>query len=396
MPTRFPTIVCLVVVLAACGHKENGAVSLTPTSLYNIDSVRSVLAPVEDKGLAAAVALYKEKKSYAAAADSLKSVLYRAPTARGYFELGTALLLGKSYPEAVQALRIAEQLQYAPLTKVLYELSAAYANDTGTSVTSQIDNRVKAARYMQVAIQMGFPDPGQFNEDPAFASIRADYIFKEGFRNALSGRQDLSASLWTDFLKGFKPVTLPYSIDTGWLHSNGQAVKSGDIDFNYEKFITEIRGARFARGDEPGYFSIGCVRQDSNYVALLYGGSDNWGDGDDTDPTDSTQDQYRSPVFFYLTTYSTQGKIIDKLMVAGQEVATQPYKTFSMLPSLEFAVTELQKPGDSVLAVVHYRINALGKFEKVDAAPLAAFYPRPGTGSAIPLPAGWVPSSATR
>jgi tetratricopeptide (TPR) repeat protein len=373
MPTRLTTAVCLVFGLAACGHKVGGPVSVTATSLYNIDTVRVAVIPsgIQDKGLAAAIALYRNKKSYQEAADSLKNVIYRTPTARAYYELGTALLLGKSYAESIQALRIAEQLQYAPLSKVLYELAAAYVNCPG-SVTEQLDNQRKAIRLMQVAIQMGYPDPDQFNEDPAFATIRPDYLFKEGFREALSGRKDMTASLWTDFLKGFKPLPLPYAIDTNWVHAHGSVVKAGDIDFIYEKFITEIRNARFARGDEPGYFSIGLVRQDSNFVALLYGGSEDWGDEDDSDPTDSTQDAYRGPVFFYLTTYGAQGKIIDKLLVAGQDLASQPYKTFAMSPSLEFAVSGLAQPGDTTLSTQHYRINSLGRFEKVDAVPLAA------------------------
>lgn len=383
-------IVCLA--LAACSsRREASPVTLTSSALYNIDSVRAAMTLAHpgawDKKLVQAVALYRNKQHFYEAADSLKSVIYHAPSARAYFELGTALLMAQAYDESVHALRIAEQLQYAPLHNVLYELSAAYANRPYSSDSEQDKDQTQAIYYMRVALQMGFPKPEAFTRDPAFARICVNYQFKDAYNEAMGGRKDLVATMWHDFMTGFGPLALPLTIDTQWtkLHP---PTRSDDIAFNFEKYITEMRTAHFARGSEPGYFYVGKVREDSAYVAVIYGGSDDWGEYTSYDPSDTTRSlAYASPIFFYLTTYSTQGKIIDKMMIGGQDSYDKPYKFFSMDVARNFVVTDLQfsyifdtgdhgfngnpVARDSVLAVQHYRINPDGKFEKVDAAPLA-------------------------
>ena len=384
------TSVCLAVLLAACGHRDAGRVSLTPTSLYNIDSVRAAIGSGEAKTspkLAAAVALYRNKRLYAAAADSLRALIYAAPSAKAYYELGSALLMGKQYEESIQALRVAEQLQYAPLSNVLYKLSAAYVNYPGPDGNTETKHDSLAVWYMQVAVQMGYPNPENFLKDSAFSKLSVYRPFKDAYYAALAGRKDLSASLWTDFMAGFSTLPLPVTIDTQWVkvHTSG---KVDDIDFTYEKFITEMRTAKFSRGDDPVYFYVGKVKEDANYVAVIYGGTYDWGEVDD--PGDSTSSSAPQPLgsfFFYLTTYSHQGKIIDKIMIAGQDSKENPYKMFSMDAGLGFAVVDLAlayasdpsttAPGDNsvtgaqVVAMAHYRINTVGKFEKVDAPPMA-------------------------
>jgi hypothetical protein len=377
--------------MAACGHRDAGRVTLTPTSLYNIDSVRLAIgsgATQTSPRLAAAVALYKNKQLYAQAADSLKAVIYAMPSARAYYELGSALLMGKQYEESIEALRVAEQLQYAPLSSVLYKLSAAYVNYPGPDGNTETQHDSLAVLYMQVALQMGYPNPEKFLKDTAFKRLSVYNPFKEAYYEAMAGREDPKASIWKDFLAGFAPLPLPVTIDTAWVKTHDES-KMGNIDFSYEKFITEMRTARFARGDEPGYFYVGKVKEDTNYIALIYGGTFDWGDmTEPQDPGDSTTSGRPTyPFFFYLTTYSHQGKIIDKIMIAGQESTEKTYKMFSMDAGLGFSVTDLALTyatdpsttapgadtvtGAQVVALAHYRINILGKFEKVDGPPMA-------------------------
>ncbi|HTJ13147.1 MAG TPA: hypothetical protein VL547_14025 [Dinghuibacter sp.] len=350
---RIPLLLISVCLLAACGRHERAVVPVTPFTIYDIDAVRAALAGPHDvqwdKKLGDAVGLSRSKRRYDEAADSIKSVIYHVATPKAYFELGTALLMGKRYEEAVQALGIAEKLQYAPLYNVLYELSAAYAQNGDKY-------RDTSLKYMQVAIQMGIPDPTVFIKDPAFAPVRVYYDFKDTYRIAMDGRRDRAASLWADFLAGFPSARFPLAIDSQWFTQHPHKSED-DIDYSYEKYITEMRAVHFARGEEPGYFSVGKVHADSVYIALVYGGSDDWGEYTDRDPDDTAviDNPMTSQVFFYLTTYTPQGKIIDKMLVAGRNSVEDSSKSFSIGPTMEFAVADTVKR--------LFRIDPTGKIQ---------------------------------
>ena len=93
------------------------------------------------------------------------------------------------------------------------------------------------------------------------------------------------------------------------------------------------------------------------------------------------------------------GKIIDKIPVAGQTNFTSPLKVFTMQPNYTFEVKDFKnifkEDPDKVgydsnyvirsepLGSAYYRIRSDGKFEKTD-APLAISFPPNRSGSAIP------------
>lgn len=365
---RIPLLLISVCLLAACGRHERAVVPVTPFTIYDIDAVRAALGGPRDvrwdRKLGDAVGLSRSKRRYDEAADSIKSVIYHVATPKAYFELGTALLMGKRYEEAVQALGVAERLQYSPLANVLYELSAAHARLVESGHDSRDSNLMSAVRYMQVALQMGFAAPEKFQQDPAFVDIRSRWDFKGAFDDAMDGRRDAAASLWGDFIHGFSPVGLPLVIDSQWFHLH-PARFDNTIDFNYEKFITEMRTAQFSRGSEPGYFAIGRLPSDTSFVVLVYGGSDDWGDEAESEDGVIQDSSFQSTIYFYLTTFTNQGKIIDKIMVAGRNTTSGPEKRFSIGPSLEFTVST-----DS--ATRQYRIDSTGRFQKIEPAPLAS------------------------
>lgn len=359
---RIPLLLISFCLLAACAQRKAAVVPVTYENLYDVAAARAALGDPREGGwekkLNQAVERYRVHKLYDLAADSIKSVICHVASPRAYFELGTALLMGQHPQEAVQALSVAEQLQYAPLYNVLYELSAAYARlHNGSEL--DVHNDSMANHYMQVALQMGFPSPEKFKQDPSFGFIRADYDFRQAFKSAMDGRRDRAAALWTDFLGGFKPVPLPMGIDSSYFNAHPHNFDN-DIDFSYEKFITEIHNYQFDRGSEPGFFYVGRVHADSNFIALIYGGSEDWGDYSYADTSENHP--ILSPVFFYLTTYTPKGKIIDKMLVAGRNTAEDSLKSFSMAPTLEFVVSDTAKQ--------NFRIDPNGKFQRV--SPLAA------------------------
>ena len=92
------------------------------------------------------------------------------------------------------------------------------------------------------------------------------------------------------------------------------------LAYDYEKFVPEMRNGKFSREVENEYFYVGKVKEDSFFTALLYAGKNMW----------LIDGRGYSPVYFYLVTYSPQGKIIDKMQVGGQKTFTDNFKVLTM------------------------------------------------------------------
>ena len=87
-----------------------------------------------------------------------------------------------------------------------------------------------------------------------------------------------------------------------------------------------------------------------------------------------------SPTYFYMVTYSPQGKIIDKMQVGGQKTFTDNFKTLVLKENLSLEVKDYKniyekdpvKNGyeenkitrSELVSTKYYKINAKGKFEK--------------------------------
>lgn len=370
--------------IASCRTGSHQApVSLTAASLYDIDSVRAAIAgdpqmsAADLRKLAQATKAYKTQPS-AAAVDSLKSLLFTTPSPQVYYELGSALLVDKQYAEAEQALGIAEQLRYIPLTSVFYKLAAAYANDPGN--TFHTDSL--SFHYMGLAIQMGYPNPRKFLIDPAFSRVSDNWLFKNAYKEAMAGRQDETVAAWQEFTGNFPDLSLPLTIDSNWIH-NHPFSEMQNIHSEFETYVPEMRTAAFSRDESDEYFYVGKLKRDSAYTVLVYAGSNLWEDTVQRAPVDSggMEESPFGPIYFYLTTYTHQGKIIDKIQVAGQLDYTKLFKIFAVTPDLTFTVTDQELvyakdpvkygyvgnpvAGVNQKAIHQYRINAQGKFEPV-------------------------------
>lgn len=394
--------------LSSCNHPAPAPVNLTLDDMYDIDSVRASMTThpkmtvAQQNRLAKAIQLYKGHQSYVHSIDTLRALILETPTAQAYFELGTVYLLDQDDYQAVNALTVAEKLHYAPLYNVLYELSAAWAKvSKKDGLTGSSDNALK---YMQVAIQMGYPVPENFKMDPAFKDFASgNSEFDQVYNKAMSGRMDLSATLFQDYLSGFSDLTLPFSIDTNYIDKYNLS-DDQIINYTFEKYVTEFKTARFSREGGPSFYYVGKLKADSNYVALIYIGTDNFDDEEeeDTPDTSSTITAHNRSLYCYLVTYTLQGKIIDKKLVAGQETSAIPYKQFNLTSSSAFSISDLKfnyhpDPNDSTktlpsvdsITVMNsqlYRITPSGKFEQEVPHPLAyvpsASAVHPGTGSA--------------
>jgi len=380
----FSTLFLATIVLTSC-HSLSGPgerTQLTPTAIYNIDSVRLATGSGEDKTahkqLAAAINAYKNEKDPAKSIPLFKQSILTKPNAQVYYELGCALLDHRDDSEAVLALHVAEKLEYKPLANVMFKLAAAHAITASPETDPSGTKGSLVTHYMELAIQMGYAKPESFRNDIAFKNFRNVYNFNLAYLAAIEGGHNVKnpeLALWEEFKSEFAAMELPLTINTVWTQNH--ALEKG-INFAYERFVPEMRSNRFAREAGKEYYYVGLLKKDSSYTALLYAGKD---DGLEEDGI------MHAPLFFQLVTYDSKGRIIDHLKVAGQEALADFVKVFTLQPNYTFEIRDFKNiyskdpdqagyGADNPIVktdeqlVRHYRIAANGKFETTD-APLA-------------------------
>jgi hypothetical protein len=375
------TLFLASIILCSChsGSTPADQTRLTFTAIYNIDSISLAAGSGDDKAarkqLLAAVNAYKNEKDPAKSVDLFKKSIYLKPSAEAYYGLGSALLdLGRCN-EALYALHIAEKLEYKPLANVMFKLSAAYAN-VKDMFEYDYQKDSAAMHYMELALQMGYGHPEEFVNNPWFEEAKGRFNWPALYKTALNASinsKDPELSLWEEYSNEFQPVQLPLTINAVWINEHPL---EKDIAFDYEKFVPEMRTAKFSREVDKQYYYFAIVKKDTGYTTLLYGGKH----------TSLESEKVHAPVFFFLVSYDRKGKILDKLEVAGQQEFTSVFKVFTLQPNYTFEVSDFKNvyrdnpeevgydsnvivrtdPG----AVNHYRIGAGGRFEKTD-APLA-------------------------
>lgn len=382
------SILLSVAFITSCNNKDkrsktittSATTHLTEASLYNPDSIKVALNfPAVEQEMAKkkfleAIELYKNKKQIAQGITTFKSSLFIYPSEKTYYELGSALADNKDYDESLKAFHIAEQMNYSPLANVLYKIASVYAlmppkyskEDAFTNLNDSI-----ALHFMEVALQMGYSKPADFLHDKAFDSLKinSNWIFKNVYNTAMSGNKDPQKLAWESYKNEFKEMTLPVTINTVWVYDQKY---ENAIAYDFEKFVPEMRTGKFSREVENEYFYVGRIKEDSLYTALLYAGKNMW----------ITDGRGYTPIYFYLVTYSPQGKILDKMEVGGQKSFTDNFKTLSLKENLTMEVKSFkniyekdpEKDGyeknkvikSDLVSTNYYKINSKGKFERTE------------------------------
>jgi len=371
----------LTLVLFSCNsHPGMTPLQLTENSFYNIDSVKTVMEKGDERQaqqkFLQAIDIYKNVKDPGKSIDIFKNAIRLQPSAKAYFELGNALVDDSRYEEAIRALHIARQLGYSPLANVMFKLSQAHASLVKHGNDYFYEQDSLAVHYMELALQMGYTHPDDFMNASSFGTIREVYGFSDIYKYAVAGGAGNASPekvLWESFKGQFQPADLPLIINTAWIQAHRP---ENPIGYDYEKFVPEMRNAKFSREVEKEYYYCALIRKDTAYTALLYAGKNNF-------LRDANEN---SPVFYLLTTYDRAGKIIDKMQVAGQPTFTDVFKVLTLQPNYNFTVQDYkniykddpeQAGYDSNYVIrseaqgtVAYRIAANGKFEKTE-TPLA-------------------------
>jgi hypothetical protein len=227
---------------------------------------------------------------------------------------------------------------------------------------------------MELAVQMGYAHPRQFLQKDLFPGEALNYNFEALLTGVISGGalKDPGKSLWDAFEGQFPEVKLPLVIDHGWI---GSLKRDAYIDLQYEKFIPEMRTARFSREGGDTYYYVALIHKEAAYVALLYCDASETDDGTEAEE-----------LLFTLVTYNREGGIIDRMPVAGHKDLSSPFLVFSIQPNLQFRVQDYKRlfknnpdsagyDSSNILreepqTPTDFRIGVTGKFERT-APPLA-------------------------
>ena len=343
MHMRLLTLTLLLLPLAACRVRHTPV--LAPANLYQTDSVKKAMAFMDDDPV---------DPGPSVGIDSLKKLICWEPWVGGYFQLGCLLLDSGRYLEGTKALRVAEQLRYGPAYDVQAQLARAYAGTACCDWRDSSDHfdltyleyESLAFQCMRTAIRNGYPHPEHFLRDTAFWGLSHAEGFYPAYFSALARKGDPSLLRWADFEGGFPTLSLPFRLDTAALEKPAFSYYNR-IEPDFEDFIPAIGARRFSRVVDENFYAVGRMGGDTSYTALLYA---------DVlfEPGSQAHDLAFSGVY-YLATYDSRGKPIDKMAVGGHMMWKEPVKVFSLEPSMAFTVAVAGHAR-------HYRIGGDGHF----------------------------------
>lgn len=272
--------------------------SLAESELYDFNKVTAYASGIiEDRKLDAkqkflkAIDEYRNNKKPELAVPLFKESLLIFPDAKAYYELGNALLDLKQYAEAVHAYHMAEQLDYQPNAKVLYNLACGY---------SLLENEEKALKYIQLAIENGYNNIKHLLTDADLAFVRKSPRFNKVYEEAMGGAGDSDEALFELFAMNFKEAKLPFTLTS---ETSQKVNYENSMAYDFERFVPQMRDAQFSRDVGDEFYYLAKIKQTSNYTLLIYSGVMVWADP--------------PPVYHYLTSYDKKGKIISQIEFAG-------------------------------------------------------------------------------
>ncbi|MCX7743456.1 MAG: hypothetical protein N2167_02720 [Flavobacteriales bacterium] len=272
--------------------------SIAESDIYDFNKVTAYSSGIiEDRKLDAkqkflkAIDEYRNNKKPELAVPIFKESILIFPDAKAYYELGNALLDIKQYGEAVQAYHMAEQLDYQPNAKVLYNLACGY---------SLLENEEKALKYVQLAIENGYNNTKHMLTDADLAFARKSPRFNKVYEESMGGTGDPDEALFELFTMNFKEAKLPFTLTS----DASQKIDYGNaMAYDFERFVPQMRDAQFSRDVGDEFYYLAKIKQAPNYTLLIYSGVSVWSE--------------HPPVYHYLTSYDKKGKIISQVEFAG-------------------------------------------------------------------------------
>lgn len=237
---------------------------------------------------------YRNNKKLDSAVIYFTNSILKEPSSKAYFELGNVHMDQKKYDDALNAYKMAEQLGYQPFSKILYNKACIYSLQKNTELS---------AKYLEYALQAGYTNVAHMQSDSDLENLRSNkYTFQKAVDKGLRGVSNAENLFWLQFTKLFPALGKPIKLKMQLSQEESQALEY--ISYDYEKYISEMRDAKFARDVTSSYLYYANAYETEKFVALVYIVKDEWmGDA--------------APLRYKMATFTHEGKLIDKKIVGG-------------------------------------------------------------------------------
>ena len=223
----------------------------------------------------------------------LRKSLISEPSSRAYYELGNVLMSQKSYDDALLAYGMAEQLDFQPFSKILYNKACIY---------SLQEKKDLSGKYLEYALQAGYNNLEHINVDADLENLRESWYFNEALKKGLRGVSNAENLFWLQFRRLFPKIEYPFTLKTNE-GEDGESLKH--ISYEFEKYVAEMRDEEFSREVSKGFYQYAQAYETDDYVALIY----------------VVNDEFMGPYgasVYRMATYTHEGKLIDKKEVGGR------------------------------------------------------------------------------
>lgn len=307
---------------------------------------------------------YRNKKDLKTASELLKESILKEPTGIAYFELANVYLDQKKFDKALMAYSIAEQLDYQPLSKIMYNKSCLY---------SIKGDEEMAGQYLEYALQSGYSNLDHIHNDKDLASLRETGYYERAIEKGLRGMSNADNLYWLEFKKLFAKSTIPMKLQS--VLEEGELEKLKYISYDYEKYISEMRDEKFSREVSKAFYHFAQPYESEKFVAIVY----------------IVKDEYMgeyAPLTYRLATFTHDGKLIDKKRIGGRELLSEPLMEATLNKNMSISI-DLMEPkyerdpeengyyenpmiSSKKIGTVKMKIDANGKIVEVSRKEIAA------------------------
>jgi len=222
-----------------------------------------------------------------------KESILTEPSAKAYFELGNVYMSKEDYDKAISAYGVAEQLDYEPFSKILYNKSCIYSLE---------EEEEMAGQYLEYALQAGYNNIDHIQKDSDLENLRKTQHFQPAVDKGLRGMSNSENLFWLQFKRLFALTEVPMKLEIEMSNEMSEALNY--ISYDYEKYISEMRDEKFSREVSKGFFYYARPYENENFVAVVY----------------IVKDEFMgdyAPLSYMMATYTHEGKLIDKEEIGG-------------------------------------------------------------------------------
>ncbi|MDX2362088.1 MAG: hypothetical protein QNK23_14870 [Crocinitomicaceae bacterium] len=247
----------------------------------------------------------------------LRKSILKEPSAKAYFELGNVFMNKEDYESALLAFGVAEQLDYEPFSKILYNKACLYA--------LQEENEL-AGKYLEYALQAGYNNIEHINKDEDLEDLRGTYYYDQAIERGLRGVSNSENLFWLQFKGQFSTVSLPSTLPS---ETNEESLMElSTISYDYEKYIAEMRDEAFSREVSKEFYYYSRPYETNDFVAIIYAVDDVF------------MGEY-APLTYRLATFTHEGVLIDKMEIGGRESLDDPILNPTLNKDMTITISEV-------------------------------------------------------